>query len=52
MSEREKRKLNASETADRRILWRALPINLAQSVAGFDVGLWAALDNLVHGRNA
>ena len=54
MSEKEKRELNASETADRRILWMVLLINLAQSAAGFGVGLWAAstavlgaaLDNL------
>lgn len=50
----EGRNLNASQAADRRILWLVLLINLGQSLAGAGVGLWAsstaligaALDNL------
>mgnify|MGYP002653166770 FL=1 len=46
--------LDASQAADRRILWLVLLINLGQSLAGAGVGLWAsstavigaALDNL------
>ena len=46
--------LDASQAADRRILWLVLLINLGQCLAGFGVGLWAAstavvgaaLDNL------
>ena len=50
----EGRNLNASQAADRRILWLVLLINLGQSLAGMGVGFWAsstaligaALDNL------
>ncbi|AOS78023.1 cation transporter [Hydrogenophaga borbori] len=46
--------LDASNTADRKILWTVLLINLAQSAAGIGLGMWAAstalmgagLDNL------
>ncbi|MBB5234300.1 cation transporter [Deinococcus budaensis] len=46
--------LDASQAADRRILWLVLLINLGQSLAGAGVGVWAsstaligaALDNL------
>lgn len=46
--------LDASQAADRRILWQVLLINLGQSLAGVGVGVWAsstaligaALDNL------
>lgn len=46
--------LDASQAADRRILWLVLLINLGQSVVGVGVGVWAsstaligaALDNL------
>ncbi|PTA66767.1 cation transporter [Deinococcus arcticus] len=46
--------LDASQAADRRILWLVLLINLGQSLAGVTVGVWAsstavigaALDNL------
>lgn len=54
MSENDEPTLDASQAADRRILWLVLLINLAQCLTGAAVGFWAsstavigaALDNL------
>lgn len=52
--DKERLDLDASQAADRRILWLVLLINVSQCLAGMGVGLWAAstavlgaaLDNL------
>ena len=54
MSDNDEHNLDATQAADRRILWLVLLINVGQSLTGAGVGLWAsstavigaALDNL------
>jgi Co/Zn/Cd efflux system component len=43
----EERNLDASQAADRRILWLVLLINLGQCLAGVGVGFWASSTALI-----